>query len=115
MSQVQTPPRFSPGDTISIDMEFQNESGVEDVYAFFVNAEDLKNTVGLYGNGAGSNRLNISMRAQTAAAPTPGEYLCQYIHVGDIHGNYAVSYPDRKICFWVDGSGKSYEADGIAS
>jgi hypothetical protein len=115
MSEVHKPQRFSPSDTISIDMEFQNEIGVDGVYASFVNAEDLKNTIGLYGNGGGSTRLRISMQARTATNPAPGEYLCQYIHVSDIYGNYAVSHPDRKICFWVDESGDAYEADGLAT
>lgn len=115
MSEVQTLQRFSPSDTISIDMEFQNESGVDDVYAFFVNADDLKNTVGLYGNGGGSARLRISLRARAATTLAPGEYLCQYIHVSDVHGNYAVSSPDRKICFRVDGSGGAYEPGELAS
>jgi hypothetical protein len=115
MWEVHEPQRFSPSDTISIDMEFQNESGVDRVYASFVNAEDLKNTIGLYGDGGGSTRIRISLQAPMTSDPVPGEYLCQYIHVSDVHGNYAISYPDRKICFWVDGSGEAYEPDGLAS
>ena len=95
-------------------MEFQNECGVDDVYAFFVNTEDIKNTVGLYGNGGGSARSRISMRARMATNLVPGEYLCQYIHVSDVHGNYAVTYPERKICFRVSGSGDAYEPDELA-
>ncbi|HEX2742130.1 MAG TPA: hypothetical protein VHM69_16940 [Rubrobacter sp.] len=110
MSEVHEPQKFSPSDTISIDMEFQNESGVDNVYALFVNTEYLKNTIGLYGNGEGSTKLSIRMQSRAASYPMPGEYLCQYIHVTDIHGNYAVSYPDRKVCFWVDGSTDAYEA-----
>src|SRR5215217_7161380 len=79
MSEVYKPQRFSPSDTISIDMEFQNESGVDRVYARFVNAEDLKSTIGLHGNGGGSTRLRISLQAQMATDPVPGEYLCHYI------------------------------------
>ena len=115
ISEVHKPQRFSPSDPISIDMEFQNESGVDRVYACFVNAEDLKNTIGLHGNGGGSTRLRMSLHARMTTEPVPGEYLCQYIHVSDVHGNYAISYPDRKISFWVDGSGEAYdEPDGLA-
>jgi len=115
MSEVHKPQRFSPSDTISIEMEFQNESGVDGVYASFVNTEDLKNTIGLYGYGEGSTRLRTSLQARTGTNLVPGEYLCQYIHVSDVHGNYAISYPDQKICFWVDGSGDAYEPDELAS
>jgi hypothetical protein len=115
MSEVHKPQRFSPSDTISIDMEFQNESGVDGVYALFVNTENLKNTVGLYGNGEGSTKLSIKLQSRAATCPVPGEYLCQYIHVSDVHGNYAISYPDRRIIFWVDGSGEVYEGHILAS
>lgn len=43
----------------------------------FVNAEDLKNTIGLHGNGGGSTRLRMSLHARMATEPVPGEYLCQ--------------------------------------
>ena len=114
MTEVNTLQRFSPGDTIRIDMEFHNNDGVDDVYAFFVNSENLKHTVGLYGNGEGSARSSISMQARAATNIAPGEYLCQYIRVSDVHGNYAVSYPARKICFRVSGSGNAYEPEGLA-
>lgn len=115
MSEVHKPQRYSPSDTISIDMEFQNESGVDGVYALFINAEDLNNTIGLYGNGEGKTKLGLSLQSRIATNAMPGEYLCQYIHVIDVHGNYAVSYPDQKICFWVDGSSDAYEAHDLAS
>ena len=115
MSEISKPQRFSPTDTISIDMEFESEAGVDSVYADFVNSEDPKNTIGLHGDGEGSPRLRISMRTRTASNPVPGEYLCRYVHVSDVHGNYTVSYPDRKICFWVEGSGDAYKPEGLAS
>lgn len=85
MSEVRRPQRFSPSDTISIDMELQNESGVYSVYAHFVNTENLKNTMGLYGNGEGSTKLSMRMQSRAAIFPMPGEYLRQYIHVSDVH------------------------------
>lgn len=105
MSEVHKPGRSSPSDIITIDMDVQNESGVDEVYAFFVNAENHKNTIGLRGNGGGSTRLRITLRARNSDNPATGEYLCEYLHISDVHGNYAVSHPDRRISFRVDGSG----------
>ena len=104
MLEIRGPQRFSPTDTISIDMEIHNEAGVDSVYAAFVHTEDPKNTIGLYGNGEGRPRPRIDLQARTAADPAPGEYLCRYVHVSDVDGNYAVSYPDGKIHLWVGGS-----------
>jgi hypothetical protein len=115
MLEPREPRKFSPSDTISIALEIQDDSGVDEVYAHFVNVEDRKHTIGLHGNGGGSTRLGISMEARTATPPAPGEYRCEYIHVRDIHGNFTVSYPDQEICFRVDGTAEAYEPRGLAS
>jgi hypothetical protein len=106
MSDPRAQQRFSAGDTISIGMDFEDENGVEEVYLLFVNTENYKYTVGLRAYGGGSTRLKTSVQAPAASDLAPGEYRCKYIHVRDVHGNYAVSYPDQLINFWVDGSGK---------
>lgn len=109
------PQRFTDGDTIRIGIEFQDQSGVDEVYALFVNAQDQKHTIGLRGNGDGGTRLRISLEAQEKANLVPGEYRCSYIHVRDVHGNYVVSYPDLPIGFLVDKTSEAYEPRGLAS
>ena len=103
LSEIYEPQRFSPSNSISIVMEIQDDSGVEEVYALFLNSENRKHRIGLHGDGRGRTRHGIRLETRTAITPAPGEYRCQYIHVRDIYGNYAISYPDRKICFHVDG------------
>src|SRR5215208_921049 len=99
--------RFSAGDAISIEMNFEDDSGVEEVYVLFVNTEDHKYTVGLRANGGGKIRLKTSVEAPATSDLAPGEYRCEYIHVRDVHGNYVVSYPDQTINFWVDGTNQA--------
>jgi hypothetical protein len=106
MADLSAQKRFSAGDTISIGMDFEDENGVDEVYVLFVNTENYKHTVGLRAYGGGSTRLKTSVQAPAASDLAPEEYRCEYIHVRDVHGNYAVSYPDQSINFWVDGSGR---------
>ena len=115
MSDHRAQQRFSAGDIISIGMDFEDDSGVDEVYVLFANTKDHKCTVDLRANGGGSTRLKTSVEAPAASDLAPGEYRCQYIHVRDIHDNYVVSYPDRAINFWVDGASQAYEPRGLVS
>ena len=115
MSDSHAQQRFSVGKPISIEMDFEDDSGVDEVYVHFVNTEDHKYTVGLHANGGGTLRLKTSVEGSAASDLAPGEYRCQYIHLRDVHGNYTVSYPDQTINFWVDGTGQAYEPRGFAS
>jgi hypothetical protein len=115
MSDPRAQQTFSAGDTISIGMDFEDDSGVDEVYVLFANTKDHKCTVGLRANGEGSTRLKTSVEAPAASDLAPGEYRCQYIHVRDMHGNYVVSYPDQTINFWVDGTSQAYEPRGLVS
>jgi hypothetical protein len=115
MSDPRAQQTFAAGDTISIGMDFEDDSGVDEVYVLFANTKDHKCTVGLRANGEGSTRLKTSVEAPAASDLAPGEYRCQYIHVRDMHGNYVVSYPDQTINFWVDGTSQPYEPRGHVS
>lgn len=115
MSGPRTQRRFSAGDTISIGMDFEDDSGVDEVYMHFVNTENSKHTVGLRANGEGRTYLKTSVEAPAASDLAPGEYRCHYIHLRDVHGNYTVSYPEQNINFWVVGTGQAYEPRGLAS
>lgn len=101
---TETPTQhYSQGDTIRINMQFRDKTGVGEAIAMCPNTEEGSNaTIDLRGNGQGETSAVVTLEAQVTEETAPGEYRCQYIQVHDTEDNYAIHHPDPEIRFIVD-------------
>ncbi len=95
-------PSYQPGDTIRLELDLQDESGVGEVYARFVHedasgAGGEREYVSLTGNGAGQTEVTVLMTGTAGSNILAGEYRCLEVGAKDILGNMQWHHPDIRI------------------
>jgi hypothetical protein len=110
MSDGQDPQRYSAGERISVGIELQDDSGIYDVTALFVNSDDPNAVITLPGYGGGARRATVYIQNFVTTNTPPGQYECKYIQAQDGRGNYSILHPNISFC--VDQQTASVDEQG---
>lgn len=95
-------PTYALGDTIRIELDVSDRSGVTDVAANFTLTTDVTREIWLNADAAGATDAIAVLEQKVAEGLTPGEYDCQFVSIADRLGNRTlVSRPG--IRFRVEG------------
>lgn len=93
---------YTLGDTIRIEFEVTDESGVGLITAQFNNPQEPSKNIQLHGNAEGQHRAVVILERLVTNDIAPGEYVCSYVDLRDMQGNQTViSRPD--IRFRIEG------------
>jgi hypothetical protein len=84
---------FSPGDTIRVELDLRDESGVSTVSATF---SELTSGWGfiMRGESQGEPEVTLTLSQKVTNEILPGEYRCENVTVYDTHLNRKIFYPD---------------------
>jgi hypothetical protein len=84
---------FSLGDTIRVELDLRDESGVSTVSAAFY---ELNSGVGfmMRGESEGENEVTVALLQEVTNEILPGEYRCEGVTVYDVHLNRKTVHPD---------------------
>jgi hypothetical protein len=110
MSDGSDQHRYSAGERISLGVELQDGSGIYDVRALFVHADNPNVVLTLPGYGGGARRAMVYLQNFVTTNTLPGRYVCEYVQAQDGRGNYSTLHPD--ISFHVDQQTASVDQKG---
>ena len=110
MSDGSDQQRYSAGERISVGVELQDDSGIYDVRALFVNSDNPNVVLTLPGYGGGARRATVYLQNFATTNTLPGRYVCEYIQAQDGRGNYSTLHLD--ISFYVDQQTASVDGKG---
>ena len=84
---------FSLGDTIRVELDLRDASGISTVSAIFY---ELKSNRGfmMRGESEGETEASVVLTQEVTRAMLPGEYRCEGVTVYDIHLNRKTFSPD---------------------
>jgi hypothetical protein len=84
---------FSLGDTIRVELDLRDESGVSTVSAAFY---ELNSGVGfmMRGESEGEREVTVALLQEVTDEILPGEYRCESVTVYDVHLNRKTVHPD---------------------
>jgi hypothetical protein len=84
---------FSLGDTIRVELDLRDESGVSTVSTAFY---ELNSGVGfmMRGESEGENEVTVALLQEVTNEILPGEYRCEGVTVYDVHLNRKTVHPD---------------------
>jgi hypothetical protein len=84
---------FSLGDTIRVELDLRDESGVSTVSAAFY---ELNSGVGfmMRGESEGEHEVTVALLQEVTNEMPPGEYRCDGVTVYDTHLNRKTVHPD---------------------
>jgi hypothetical protein len=102
--------RYFAGERISVGLELQDDSGIYDVTALFVNSDNPNAVLTLPGYGGGVRRATVYLQNFVTTNTLPGQYVCKYIQAQDGRGNYSTLHPE--ISFYVDTQTASVDDEG---
>lgn len=80
-------PTYKLGDTIRIELEVSDESGVGTVAARFNWTLNPTKSVVLEANGGGKTEITLTLEMEVTEDMSPGEYECVWVSLKDVHGN----------------------------
>jgi hypothetical protein len=110
MSDGSDQHRYFAGERISVGLELQDDSGIYDVTALFVNSDNPNAVLTLPGYGGGVRRATVYLQNFVTTNTLPGQYVCKYIQAQDGRGHYRTFHPD--ISFFVDRWTTSVDDEG---
>jgi hypothetical protein len=84
---------FSLGDTIRVELDLRDESGVSTVGAVFYELNTGKGFM-MRGDSEGETEVTVSLSQKVTNDLLPGEYRCEGVTVYDINLNSKTFYPD---------------------
>src|SRR5215212_7537170 len=84
---------FSLGDTIRVELDLRDESGVSTVSAAFYELNTGKGFM-MRGESDGERKVTVALAQEVTNEILPGEYRCEGVTVYDIHLNRKIFYPD---------------------
>jgi hypothetical protein len=92
-SKVDEMETFSLGDTIRVELDLRDESGVSTVSATFY---ELKSSRGfmMRGESEGETEVTVVLMQEVTREILPGEYRCEGVTVYDTHLNRKTFSPD---------------------
>lgn len=111
---------FSPNDSIRVELQLQDESGVRDVSAVFF-TEDNEHYVVLRGSGHGQTdaTVTLTLSGTSSSIVAPGVYQCRQLEAWDVKGNQRIytaqTYPqltDKRFRYEYPESGQPDDEEG---
>ncbi len=84
---------YSLGDTIRVELDLQDESGVLTVSATFYETES-GHGFSIHGEGEGRTEVTVVLAEEVTDKTLPGEYRCKDVTVYDTHYNRSTFTPD---------------------
>jgi hypothetical protein len=84
---------YSLGDTIRLELDLRDESGVSTVSAAFYDTESGEGFA-MHGEGEGRTEVTVVLTQRVTENALPGEYRCEGITVYDVHLHRKVFTPD---------------------
>jgi hypothetical protein len=97
---------FSPGDTIRVELDLRDQSGVSTVSATFSELTSGQEFI-MRGDSEGEPEVTLTLSQEVTNEIQPGEYRCENVTVYDTHLNRKIFYPD--IRFRVEYTPGDYE------
>lgn len=85
--ETKAVPTYKLGDTIRIELELTDKSGVHQVRSRFILDGDVTKAIHIAGEGAGETSATIALEHEVTEDTAPGEYYCQYLQLIDTRGN----------------------------
>jgi hypothetical protein len=80
-------PTYGLGDTIRIELDVSDPSGVTDVWLRFSIATDVTRKIDLRANAQGVTDTTVVLEQEVTERLAPGEYKCQFLSLTDRLGN----------------------------
>jgi hypothetical protein len=99
--------KFSLGDTILLELDLRDESGVSTVSAVFYELASGERFM-MRGESEGEREVTLTLSQEVTNEMLPGEYRCEGVTVYDIHSNRKTFSPD--IRFRVENIPGDHEA-----
>ena len=84
---------FSLGDTIRVELDLRDESGVSTVSAAFYELNGGKGFM-MRGESEGEKEVTMVLSQEVTNEMPPGEYRCEGVTVYDVHLNRKTFHPD---------------------
>ena len=84
---------FSLGDTIRVELDLRDESGVSTVSAAFYELNTGKGFM-MRGESDGESEVTVALAQKVTNEILPGEYRCEGVTVYDVHLNRKTFHPD---------------------
>ena len=84
---------FSLGETIRLELDLRDESGVSTVSAAFYELNGEKGFM-MRGESEGDTELTMVLSEEVTNEMAPGEYRCEGVTVYDVHLNRKTFHPD---------------------
>jgi len=84
---------FSLGDTIRVELDLRDESGVSTVSAAFYELNSGKGFM-MRGESDGGKEVTVALAQKVTNEILPGEYRCEDVTVYDVHLNRKIFHPD---------------------
>ena len=85
---------FSLGDTIRVELDLRDESGVSTVSATFYELTSGEGFMMRGESDEGAPEVTITLSQEVTNAILPGEYRCEGVTVYDVHLNRKIFHPD---------------------
>ena len=97
-------PTYTLGDTIRVELDVSDESGVAQVIALFrMPPNPTINYVYLKAAADGKDKTKVVMEKEVSADVAPGEYSCDWVQLEDGRGNKALITGLTEMRFRVEG------------
>jgi hypothetical protein len=84
---------FSLGDTIRVELDLRDESGVSTVSATFYELTSGEGFM-MRGESQGEPEVTVALSQEVTNEILPGEYRCENVTVYDTHLNRKIFHPD---------------------
>ena len=84
---------YSLGDTICVELDLRDESGVLTVSAAFYESES-GHGFSMHGDGEGRTEVTVALTQKVTDKTLPGEYRCKDVTVYDTHYNHRTFTPE---------------------
>ena len=84
---------YSLGDTIRVELDLRDQSGVLTVSATFYETVS-GHGFSMHGDGEGRPEVTVMLTEEVTDKTLPGEYRCKDVTVYDTHYNYRTFTPD---------------------
>jgi hypothetical protein len=86
-------PTYSLGETIRLELDLQDQSGVLTVNVTFYETRS-GHGFSMRGDGEGRSEVTVVLTQKITDKTLPGEYRCKEVTVYDTHYNYTTFAPD---------------------
>jgi hypothetical protein len=99
MDELRT---YRRGETITVELDLEDESGVAEVTAFFRRMPYNYPTIEMEGHGGGEQHTTLELKTQVTEDVAPGEYYCDWIELHDVKGNETTKHGPEGLEFRIE-------------